>query len=433
MRNRHLVVLVLAVALLVLVMAPLAAAFETVDVSGASGAANRALDYLKGRQQSDGGFAEPGGSGSSDQLTTWVVCAVAAAGKDASSWRKSGKSPLDFLTSRAGGWSKLTELEKGCLAASSAKANPRSFGGRNLVDGIKNHMAADGHIGDMVNEHCWGIIALASAGESVPESSRGWLAARQNIDGGFGFSADSGSDPDDTGAALQALMAAGESSKSNTVSRALSYLHFCQVSDGGFAWQSDESNVGSTAWAAQGIAATGGDAGSGGWARSGKTPIDFLLGQQQSDGHVRHMASLDSNPAWMTAEAIPAILKRPLPLSSGDTPVKPDSGPTNRSDSVNSTSVTSDSSSNTGSDADSNSGASGGAGTTGSGGQSSGRRSSGGSALARNTAAAFGGGNGTRDSSPGGGLLLFLVICAAYVGLVGLVYAGLRLFFHRQV
>ncbi len=190
----------------------------------------------------------------------------------------------------------------------------------------------------MINEHCWGVLALAAAAEALPDSSRGWLAAQQNIDGGFGYSTGSGSDPDDTGAALQALIASGEPPQSNTVARAVSYMHFCQSADGGFAYQTNESNVGSAAWAVQGLVAAGQDVGSSAWAPSGKTPLDYLLKMQQSDGHFKYTSSLDANPAWMTAEAIPALLGKPFPLKSDPAAVTADttSNQTDSSSSQNS-------------------------------------------------------------------------------------------------
>lgn len=320
--GRIVCVAVLAALMLGSATAGLAQPTGATEASG-SGPVGKALEYLKGRQQSNGGFAEPG-SGASDQLTTWVVCGLAAAGQDPASWKKSGKSPLDFLAARAGGLSKLTELEKYCLAVSSAHGDPRSFGGRNLVEDIKGRMSSDGHIGDMINEHCWGVLALAAAAEALPDASRGWLASQQNIDGGFGYSAGSGSDPDDTGAAMQALIASGEPPQSNTISRAVSYMHFCQSADGGFAYQTDESNVGSAAWAVQGLVASGQDVGSAAWAPSGKTPLDYLLKMQQSDGHFKYTRTLDSNPTWMTAEAIPALQKKPFPLKSDPAAVAAD-------------------------------------------------------------------------------------------------------------
>ncbi|MBU1670490.1 MAG: hypothetical protein KKF41_15120 [Actinobacteria bacterium] len=308
-------VIVVAACLLAL-LAPAAGA-SGLPASASADPVDRAVAYLLGRQLPDGGFAEPEAS-SSDTLTAWVTCAISSAGIDVRSVRSGGASPLDFLSGRAPSWSKLTDIEKGCLAVCCAGADPRSFGGRDLVAEIKARAAADGHIGDLVNEHCWGLIALAAAGEPAPGGSVEWLSARQNIDGGFGYGADSGSDPDDTGGALQALIAAGADRGSNTVARALSYLMFCQQDDGGFAWQSAGSNVGSTAWAVQGICAAGGDPASQDWTISGNTPVDFIQGMQQPDGHFKYSSGTDTNPVWMTAEAVPAILGTPFPLDKED-------------------------------------------------------------------------------------------------------------------
>jgi Prenyltransferase and squalene oxidase repeat len=170
----------------------------------------------------------------------------------------------------------------------------------------------------MVNEHCWSVLALAAAGETLPEASRNWLAAQQNLDGGYGYAAGTASDPDDTGSALQALIASSEPGNSNTVSRAVSFLHFCQSPDGGFYYQGGESNVASAAWAVQGLVAAGQDVKSSAWAPSGKSPSDYLLSMQQADGHFRYTNSADTNPAWMTAEVIPALLGKPFPIKQAN-------------------------------------------------------------------------------------------------------------------
>jgi len=303
----------MAMALFTLVVAPVLLSVGSARVAAAGDPVENSLEYLRGRQQTDGGFAEPGRD-SSDQLTGWVVCAIAAAGEDPNSWSVTGKSPLDYLSSHAGDWTTLGDLERSCLAVCSAGADPRSFGGRNLVAEISAQIKSDGHLGDMINDHCWGLIALAAAGEPIPEGCRNWLISMQNIDGGFSFAPESASDPDDTGAAMQALKAAGESADSNAMERAAFFLRFCQSSDGGFCWQSNSSNVASTAWAVQGLSAAGEDPDSTAWIKSGKTPLDFLRDMQQADGHIRYSDASDANPVWMTAEAVPALLKKPFPL-----------------------------------------------------------------------------------------------------------------------
>ena len=112
------------IALIILMLGLLAPAFaQSAQTLAVSNSVKKGLDYLKGRQQSDGGFAERGSS-SSDELTAWVVAGIKSAGVDLSSWRKSGKTPIDCLAAHARGWTKLTDLEKACLAVSSAGADP---------------------------------------------------------------------------------------------------------------------------------------------------------------------------------------------------------------------------------------------------------------------------------------------------------------------
>jgi iron complex transport system substrate-binding protein len=358
-----------------------------------------------------------------------VVCSLAAAGKNAGTMRKSGKSPLDYLAARAASTSKLTDLEKDCLAVCAAGSNPHSFGGKDLVAAVKSRMAADGHIGDLVNEHCWGMLALAAAGEQLPASTTAWLTARQNIDGGFGYSADSGSDPDDTGAALQALIAGGESKQSGAVTRAVSYLLFCQSSDGGFTWQSQGSNVGSTAWCVQGLVAAGEDLSSSRWTISGKTPLDFLSCMQQGDGHFKHSTTIDPNPVWMTAEALPAVLKKPFPIKP-KAAVKVDPAPANADPAVT---TTTDNSGTRTQGSDPGQASQGSAATDGtslagvnraagkSNSDTNGVRSpSTANVLAMKTSAA--------GSGSGNNLAVFLVFCAMYLVVLGLAYLCIKVF-----
>jgi len=428
MRRRQLLIMLVVLAIFAGPAVPALAQTPGADSLATGSSTNKALDYIRAHQQPDGGFSEPGGK-SSGQLTSWVVCALAAAGQDAGSVRKSGKSPLDYLASLAGSTSKLTDLEKDCLAVCAAGSNPRSFGGKDLVAAVKAHMAADGHIGDMVNEHCWGMLALAAAGEQLPASSRAWLTARQNIDGGFGYATDSGSDPDDTGAALQALIAAGESKGSSAVTRAVSFLQFCQSSDGGFTWQSQGSNVGSTSWCVQGLVAAGEDPGSSKWTTSGKTPLDFLSRMQQGDGHFRQSVTIDPNPVWMTAEALPAVLKKPFPIKPKEaTRVDPAPSKTDPA----STTTTDDSGARTrGSDPGQEAvGSAASDGTTPAGGNRASAKSKPGTPGTRSGVAAgvLGMKTATGGSGESNGLAVFILFCAMYLVVLGLAYLCLKVF-----
>ena len=86
-----------------------------------------------------------------------------------------------------------------------------------------------------------------------------FIASQANPDGGFNFAGRGGpSGADDTGAALQALAAAGRR-RSRVAQRAADWLERTQNPDGGFALQSGTSNAQSTAWAVQGLIAAGRD------------------------------------------------------------------------------------------------------------------------------------------------------------------------------
>ena len=442
--KRKLIALFMAIALVSSVVAPVLLSVGSSRVAAAGETVGKTLDYLRGRQRTDGGFAEPG-RGSSDQLTAWVVCAIAAAGEDPNSWLVAGKSPLDFLSSHAGDWTTLADLERSCLAVVSAGADPRSFGGRNLVAEISGQIKSDGHLGDMINDHCWGLIALAAAGEPIPESCRNWLVSMQNIDGGFSYAPESASDPDDTGAAMQALRAAGEAPDGNAMERAASFLRFCQSSDGGFCWQSTTSNVASTAWAVQGLSAAGEDLDSTAWSRSGKTPLDFLRDMQQADGHIKYSNTSDSDPAWMTAEAVPALLGKPFPLSST---------PETQNGEVSSDSSDSSQATTTASDPVDSSldgltedalftflaetpgeevapevaaGAKPARSSNSSGTESDGSPDDSESLFAMG---APGEGLGTSNGSTGGNVPLFLIICGAFITILGLITLGLKHLYH---
>jgi iron complex transport system substrate-binding protein len=428
MRKRRLLIALVALAIVAGLAAPAFAQVTGADSLPTGVSTNKALDYIKSHQQADGGFAEPGGK-SSEQLTSWVVCALVAAGQDAGAVRKSGRSPLDYLAALAGNTTKLTDLEKDCLAVCAAGMDPRSFGGKDLVAAVKSHMAGDGHIGDLINEHCWGMLALAAAGEPVPASCRTWLAARQNIDGGFGYATDSGSDPDDTGAAIQAFIAAGESKDGSAVTRALSYLQFCQSSDGGFTWQSQGSNVGSTSWCVQGIVAAGEDLSSSKWTASGNTPLDFLSKMQQGDGHFKQSVASDPNPVWMTAEGLPAVLKKPFPIKPTET-TKVDPAPT-RTDPANTTTTDNSGTKPRGSSTGQTAAGTSSAGATTSAGGNSAK------AKSRSVNSGTGGGvtarvlgikTATGGSGDSNSLAVFVLFCAMYLVVLGLAYLCLKVF-----
>jgi hypothetical protein len=163
-----------------------------------------------------------------------------------------------------------------------------------------------------VNPTAFGILALRAAGVSAGNArSAAWLREHQNGDGGWGFAAGTASDPDSTGAVLQALAASGNPAG---IRRGVGYLRGAQHAGGGFALSgSGPVNAQSTAWAVQGLIAAGVSASS--VREGGRSPLDYLASVQARDGHYRYSASSDQTPVWVTGQALLAVNGAAFPLS----------------------------------------------------------------------------------------------------------------------
>jgi hypothetical protein len=164
------------------------------------------------------------------------------------------------------------------------------------------------------------VLALRAAGRS-PQSppvrrAATWIAGQANNDGGFNFAGRGGpSGVDDTGAALQALGAAGRRA-SAVARRAVRFLERNQAADGGFALiPGGPSNAQSTAWAVQGLLAAGRDPAA--VRRNGsRDPMSYLRSLTAPSGEVRYSRTSRQTPVWVTAQAVMALSRRPLPLAA---------------------------------------------------------------------------------------------------------------------
>lgn len=277
-----------------------------------------ALAYIRGQQAEDGSV---GGFGPS----AWVVMAIVAAGEDPHDWKVGGNSSIvDYLRTETTPGKLASELNptnayaRTILAIVAAGESPADFGGVDYVAGIKTYY--DGNqmgSSDLVNDDFWGVMALIAAGESpnseTIQNSVSFIKSCQQADGGWGFdpSASWGTDVDSTSAAMTALVAAGESPSSNTITNGLTYIKSTQMDNGGFeSW--GLTNADTDSWAISAIVATGQDPTSASWTENGNTPVDDLLSFQQGDGSF-YLQS-DSPGAWpcqTTAWAIQALLGKP--------------------------------------------------------------------------------------------------------------------------
>lgn len=294
-----------AVALLML-LAPSAA------MASSSG---RATNYLLKAQNRDGGFGNSRGASSNGLMTGWAALGLGAARKNpAYVHRRHGRTVTRYLVRTAGRLRELGELERTILVLKAAGRSPRRFGGRNLVAELVSERRADGSFRGQVSYTAFGILALKAAGKRVGDNSVAWLGRAQNSDGGFGLSATAGSEVDLTGAGLQALAAAGRGG-GDAAHDGLTYLRRAQNSDGGFGFRMGRSsNSQSTAYAVQGLVAAG--AGGDVVGRA----LGYLKARQRRDGSIAYSADSTQTPVWVTAQALPALRRKPYPLATAPKP-----------------------------------------------------------------------------------------------------------------
>jgi len=155
------------------------------------------------------------------------------------------------------------------------------------------------------NTIVWTILARRQAALTVPKTLVRALLARQAASGGWGWAKGVGADSNDTAAAVQALRAAGVTGA--PIRRALDYLRKARNRDGGFALVSGrESDAQSTAWAIQAFLAAGANVPTG--------ALGYLRSLRRDDGSYRYSRRYVTTPVWVTAQVLPAILKKPFPL-----------------------------------------------------------------------------------------------------------------------
>ncbi|HEX5609595.1 MAG TPA: prenyltransferase/squalene oxidase repeat-containing protein [Solirubrobacterales bacterium] len=274
--------------------------------------------WLVGQQNGDGGYGAEAGQASRVDTTCWAMLGLAASGVNPFDVAKESRSAVDFLRGRLGEVTLAGDLARAVLALEAAGADPRDFGGQNLVARLRAKQRGDGSFEGQPSATALAAIALRTAGATGGvEANLGWLHGAQNDDGGWGESAGAPSSANATGAVLQALSPGTKASKAG-----LSFLRNTQRKGGGFAPGTEGAvNTESTAWAVQGIVAAGGDPAS--FRRGGASALDYLTAHQETDGHYRYSGESDENPVRTTAQAIPAASSAPFPISTPPRAPKP--------------------------------------------------------------------------------------------------------------
>ncbi len=262
-------------------------------------AVQKTAAYIRTTQQPDGGFGGFGDGQSYD-----AIYALRAAGIDPNAVSTNGKTPVDFLKAKASAADKPNIAAKAALAARASGLNPRSVAGVDLIAVInKGYSQATGKFEEDDFSQSLAMIGLACTGNAVPNGAILALRGTQLTSGGWGFGGFA--DPDTTAIAIQALIESGIPVTDSSVSKALAYLKSTQAADGGWGFDPTASNANSTAFVLQALIAAGEAPESVTYTKGGKTPVSFILSQQQADGS---FAGFD--PAFASNQVLPAIAGR---------------------------------------------------------------------------------------------------------------------------
>ncbi len=305
-------------------MAPLllVALLMTAPAPPRANAAASPSAFLVAAQNRDGGFGAARGQPSTSLYSGWVALGLASAGVSPGQVTRDGHSLTAYLLGAASSAHDPGSVERMILALRAAGASASDANGIDLVAQLEHEIAPDGAVSGQVNLTAFAVLALRAAGKPVPARTLAWIADQADDDGGFGYGPAGGtSDVDDTGAALEALAGVATPHTIRVRRAAVAFIRAEQAPGGGFpAQRGEDANAQSTAWAIQGLIAAGAPA----------APIDraiaYLRTLQASDGHIRYARASDQTPVWVTAEALMALERKPLPISPVSTLSSPRRG-----------------------------------------------------------------------------------------------------------
>ena len=272
-----------------------------------------AKKWLVGAQNKNGGYGTEPGAESSVGMTGWAMLGLEAAGVNPLDVRRAGNTPVSYLRRNSSSITSTGDLERTIIALVGAGVEPRSFAGRDLVGELRDRKNRDGSYQQQVNLTAYALIAqrAAKVDRSKLGKSSKWLRKSQNKNGGWGSVAGASSEPDSTGAVMQALAVAPGGN--DQIKDALAWLAASQHGTGGWSLvRGASSNSQSTAWAMQGIVAAGKNPGS--FRPKGTNPYKYLKRRQRSDGHYEYSSAGDQTPVWVTAQGLAAAYSTEFPI-----------------------------------------------------------------------------------------------------------------------
>ena len=197
---------------------------------------------------------------------------------------------------------------KTALAAVAAGSSARCFAGVDLVRRMRAGYF-DGVFGASIWDQSLSIMALAGAHEPIPPAALRTLR-RLRGEGGWGFaiSGAGADDADSTALAVMALRAAGRGRSDADVRAGVRWLLAHRLPGAGWAGAAGSATVAnSTGLALRALAAAGSGPPAGATAA--------LRALQSADGSFAATAAAGGSRQLATNEAVPALLRRPLPLA----------------------------------------------------------------------------------------------------------------------
>jgi len=276
----------------------------------------RALTWMNEQQHADGSWS--GFVGPDPGATCDAALAYAAAGFDPGSVAAPGSSisAMDYLSATASSFVLKSADSAGKLAlvVEAAGGDAHNFGGVDIVHTVTNtwYSPTLGTFGVPTNtwHQAWSILGLDAAGETAPMSAAQALVDLQDTNGGWKYDLAetwwNTTTPDNTGLAIQALVAANVPVTSSSVVSGTSFLRSQQDLKGGW------GNANATAYAMQGLLAAGENLTADWTTEQGHGPYNALSNLQKSDGPFVFGSDDD---AFSTRQAVPALIGAHYPLS----------------------------------------------------------------------------------------------------------------------
>ena len=133
--------------------------------SGRGGAGGGgAKQWLRGAQNKNGGYGtEPRHVDSSVGMTGWAMLGLEAAGINPLDVRRAGNTPVSYLRRNVAAITSTGDLERTIIALAGAGVEPRDFGGRDLVEELRDRRNRDGSYQQQVNLTAYAILAQRAA------------------------------------------------------------------------------------------------------------------------------------------------------------------------------------------------------------------------------------------------------------------------------